>query len=91
MEIGIRQIIIISIHALRKECDLQKAASIFTWFIFLSTHSVRSATLNLLKMNLILMLFLSTHSVRSATLVRHRIASYSQISIHALRKECDQI
>ena len=36
----------ISIHALRKECDHDYFTSALPWTQFLSTHSVRSATLS---------------------------------------------
>ena len=57
--------------------------------IFLSTHSVRSATNLCLAEGFNYKEFLSTHSVRSATVIQ-TLAKYKLlISIHALRKECD--
>ena len=35
--------------------------------------------------------FLSTHSVRSATFIVSVVVPFIQISIHALRKECDSL
>ena len=57
-------------------------------FIFLSTHSVRSATLGDSDGRYYVE-FLSTHSVRSATSTALELVSGVRISIHALRKECD--
>ena len=60
--------------------------------LFLSTHSVRSATRHIGAAGKQIIKFLSTHSVRSATsflvLVDCLVGS---ISIHALRKECDAV
>ena len=57
----------ISIHALRKECDQDWQVSIIQLEKFLSTHSVRSATANYGAQAQAALIFLSTHSVRSAT------------------------
>ena len=57
--------------------------------IFLSTHSVRSATASVGMSDIGSSIFLSTHSVRSATERLARGGSRYTISIHALRKECD--
>ena len=56
--------------------------------LFLSTHSVRSAT-KLPQLLELLLRFLSTHSVRSATATIESLLFALKISIHALRKECD--
>ena len=57
----------ISIHALRKECDVTNEFILQQPKLFLSTHSVRSATFKQSYREQIKAEFLSTHSVRSAT------------------------
>ena len=79
----------ISIHALRKECDSICLHWIILLAIFLSTHSVRSATFVTNEPDSRNTAFLSTHSVRSATIVHPQYNRIFAISIHALRKECD--
>ena len=59
--------------------------------LFLSTHSVRSATNIRWDVQSGAIKFLSTHSVRSATEEHFYDIKLSQISIHALRKECDAL
>ena len=81
--------IYISIHALRKECDVGALVTINKRLIFLSTHSVRSATTTRRPFFLPIVIFLSTHSVRSATEEEETEEEVDKISIHALRKECD--
>ena len=79
----------ISIHALRKECDLctQSKEQLRK---MISIHALRKEcdyTKPLDSWHL--SEFLSTHSVRSATYSRQWAVRCFHISIHALRKECD--
>ncbi len=58
-------------------------------YVFQSTHSLRSATANLVKPCNKAM-FQSTHSLRSATGKNGRHGRRHQVSIHALLAECDR-
>ena len=81
---------IISIHALRKECDYFYADNVI--WVQISIHALRKECdlwFDNKKFNIYE--FLSTHSVRSATLFTSFTKSLISISIHALRKECDQL
>ena len=79
----------ISIHALRKECDRNTNTGVSVYsFLFLSTHSVRSATVSLYDEFNAFIAFLSTHSVRSATANTFRTHSeWAEIflSTHSVR------
>ena len=79
----------ISIHALQAECDHSPHTHGNVPRLFLSTHSKRSATTDVLS-KVLEPKFLSTHSKRSATLSCRWSISQEQISIHALQAECDK-
>ena len=68
---------------------LAKQACLTAVDIFQSTHSVRSATRRQ-EQRKKQSRFQSTHSVRSATEKAKEALRVSQISIHALRAECDR-
>ena len=79
----------ISIHALLAESDSRPKALKSRRIVFLSTLSLRRATMDTVKLANT-MLFLSTLSLRRATL-RHTISfSAGRISIHALLAESDR-
>ena len=78
----------ISIHALQTECDCTQHLHMYRRWIFLSTHSKRSATSGLFHSRSTSK-FLSTHSKRSATMSRRMRKILHLISIHALQTECD--
>ena len=81
--------VIISTHALHAECDSDLARLVRGILKFQPTHSMRSATLELMLTSMILILFQSTHSMRSATADTVTIGGFVWISIHALHAECD--
>mgnify|MGYP007038503524 CR=1 FL=1 len=83
-----REIVGISIHALREESDIAGGDTYTIIYLFLSTLSVRRATLtvNHIDGNPI---FLSTLSVRRATYIQAVGHCQHSISIHALREESD--
>ena len=82
-------IIVISIHALRKECDFDDVPLEYPFQI--SIHALRKECDSSFPLYTTAVSgFLSTHSVRSATLQPNHIDVTINISIHALRKECDQ-
>ena len=78
----------ISIHALRKESDVNAPITVNALDPFQSTLSVRRATS--LPYGLpYTVIFQSTLSVRRATRHTQRLQRILDISIHALRKESD--
>ena len=78
----------ISIHALREEGDHELERGLLRFKLFLSTPSVRRATL-LLGADSAIAVFLSTPSVRRATRLCPAVDDRFQISIYALREEGD--
>ena len=83
---------LISIHALRKECDLSKPTRKGADTIFLSTHSVRSATVIYIE-EYGYYEGISIHALRKECDYARCLAAgdNEKISIHALRKECDNL
>ena len=79
----------ISIHALREEGDLLRAACTRPPWIFLSTPSARRATRAVVRDHECRG-FLSTPSARRATMIPRMVILAHCISIHALREEGDQ-
>ena len=82
------QLINVSIHALRGECDLSYFDANRLEHPFQSTHSGGSATWAD-SVSFVQVLFQSTHSGGSATHSRPIPAHRRIVSIHALRGECD--
>ncbi len=80
----------ISIHALREESDGRFAPPKSAQKLFLSTLSVRRATITRIDIDAGAE-FLSTLSVRRATQGGAERGSPAGISIHALREESDKI
>ena len=80
----------ISIHALLAESDVEKVPADVYYQVFLSTLSLRRATLILVMARLMEQLFLSTLSLRRATLRVVDGSKSSIISIHALLAESDE-
>ena len=81
--------VLISIHALLAESDGGAPSSCFVKIIFLSTLSLRRATLSLVILMALILLFLSTLSLRRATDFYVIRAQCTYISIHALLAESD--
>ena len=84
---GIR--LIISIHALLAESDLLTLSMAVILISFLSTLSLRRATLSSYSVKTMSVLFLSTLSLRRATWLRCWKLAARDISIHALLAESD--
>ena len=80
---------VISIHALLAESDVPYCAAISTMSAFLSTLSLRRATICLTSCTPAHDVFLSTLSLRRATVFAVRGQDSVQISIHALLAESD--
>ena len=80
---------IISIHALREEGDTAAVVGTAATCGFLSTPSVRRATIDCDALPADVFRFLSTPSVRRATPAYFLVVLYGSISIHALREEGD--
>ena len=83
--------IIISIHALLAESDIKISFLFRLPKKFLSTLSLRRATIKRLQRRAILNIFLSTLSLRRATWARGSRVTYVEISIHALLAESDHL
>ena len=81
---------VISIHALLAESDTPKLSRVVPTPIFLSTLSLRRATLRSPRIALMVG-FLSTLSLRRATLMWYQCNTVVKISIHALLAESDTI
>ena len=82
---------VISIHALLAESDGGFVAGNWRLAIFLSTLSLRRATLNCSRNGFAILLFLSTLSLRRATKLVKSDTGKHLISIHALLAESDFI
>ena len=79
----------ISIHALLAESDVTGTAKCFALNAFLSTLSLRRATVECFQLLVCDWLFLSTLSLRRATVPQQHKVVKSHISIHALLAESD--
>ena len=80
---------VISIHALREEGDLERSVLIMALTLFLSTPSVRRATV--LRTAALLHCYISIHALREEGDDIYTIANaLVKISIHALREEGDR-
>ena len=79
----------ISIHALLAESDLRNSPALLGNSQFLSTLSLRRATLSTLIIGFLERVFLSTLSLRRATVHFDNFNLHCVISIHALLAESD--